>query len=86
MDASEMNRRAVVVLEEWDPFTIGTEGYDLEIVDVITQLQVLDHPSELAKEIQNIYEISFEKWIPLEQCVDISYKLIALKYEAKHII
>lgn len=86
MDASEMNRRAVVVLEEWDPFTIGTEGYDLEIVDVITQLQVLDHPSELAKEIQSIYEISFEKWIPLEQCVDISYKLIALKYEAKHII
>ena len=86
MDASEMNRRAVVVLEEWDPFTIGTEGYDLEIVDVITQLQVLDHPSELAKEIQSIYGISFEKWIPLEQCVDISYKLIALKYEAKHII
>ena len=86
MEISEMNRKAVVVLEEWDPFTIGSEGYEAQIADVITQLQVLDHPSELAKEIQSIYEMSFEKWIPLEHCVDISYKLIALKYEAKHII
>lgn len=86
MDTREMNRRATVVLEEWDPFTIGSEGYGSEIVDVINNLQDLDHPSELAKEIQSIYNTSFGKWIPLEQCVDISYKLIAFKYEAKHII
>lgn len=86
MDLSEMNRRAVEVLEEWDPFKLGSELYDTEIEKVIAQLQVLDHPSELAKQIQAIYEISFDKWIPLEQCVDISYKLIAFKYEAKNII
>lgn len=86
MDLNEMNRRAVVVLEEWDPFAIGSELYGKETERVVAQLQVLDHPSELAKQIQSIYEISFDKWIPLERCVEISYKLIALKYEAKHII
>lgn len=86
MYTSEMNRRAVAVLEEWDPFAIGSELYNSEIRDVIAHLHVLDHPSELAKKIQSIYEVSFKKWIPLEQCVDISYKLIAFKYEAKHII
>lgn len=86
MDTSEMNRRAEAVMEEWDPFAIGTEVYDKEIGKVVAQLQVLDHPSELAKKIQSIYESTFKKWIPLEQCVEISYKLIALKYEAKHII
>lgn len=86
MDASEMNRRAAVVLEEWDPFAMGSQLYGAEIKEVLAQLHVLDHPSELAKQIQGIYEVSFEKWIPLEQCVDISYKLIGFKYEAKHII
>ena len=86
MDTSEMNRRAVHVLEEWNPFGIGEDSYDREIVDVVAQLHLLDHPSELAKQIQSIYEFSFEKWIPLEHCVEVSYKLIALKYEAKCII
>lgn len=73
-------------MEQWDPFSIGSELYAREIDEVIAQLHALDHPSELAKEIQLIYENSFEKWIPLEKCVEISYKLIAVKYEAKHII
>ncbi|MCJ1909136.1 YugE family protein [Planococcus ruber] len=86
MSMSEMNRRAVRVLEEWDPFALGEERYGVEIGNVVDQLHVLDHPSDLAKQIQSIYEVSYEKWIPLEKCVDISYKLLALKYEAKSII
>lgn len=86
MDTNEMNKRASAVMEQWDPFSIGSELYAREIDEVIAQLHALDHPSELAKEIQLIYENSFEKWIPLEKCVEISYKLIAVKYEAKHII
>ncbi|EMF46644.1 YugE [Planococcus halocryophilus Or1] len=86
MGMNEMNRKAVEIMKYWDPFAIGSESYGQEIGNVITQLQVLDHPSELAKTIQTSYEYSFGKWIPLEQCVDISYKLIALKFEAKHII
>ena len=73
-------------MEEWDPFSIGSERYNQEIADVIAHLQIVDHPSELAKKIQRIYESTFKKWIPLEQCVDVSYKLLAIKYEAKSII
>lgn len=86
MEMSEMNRKAIRTMEEWDPFLIGSEVYTVEIGDVITHLYAIDHPSDLAKEIQSIYQKSFKKWIPLEQCVDISYKLLALKFEAKHII
>ena len=86
MDTREMNRRAARILEEWDPFSIGEDLYKTEISDVVDQLHMLDHPSDLAKQIQRIYEFSFEKWIPFEKCVDISYKLLALKFEAKCII
>lgn len=86
MDTIEMNRKAVRALQEWDPFQLGEDGYETETADVVADLQVIDHPSELAKRIQMIYEHSFEQWIPLEKCVEISYKLIALKYEMKCII
>ncbi|MEI4771748.1 DUF1871 family protein [Psychrobacillus sp. FJAT-51614] len=86
MDTIEMNRKALWTLQEWDPFKIGVDSYDAEAADVVADLQSIDHPSELAKRIQTIYEHSFEQWIPLEKCVEISYKLIALKYEMKCII
>jgi len=86
MDSIEMNRKAVWTLQKWDPFNVGMDSYDAEVADVVANLQSIDHPSELAKRIQSIYEHSFEQWIPLEKCMDISYKLIALKYEMKCII
>ncbi|WP_338048381.1 DUF1871 family protein [Planococcus salinus] len=81
-----MNKRAVRILKQWDPFSVGEQMYRAEIEDAVMALQVLDDPSELAKKIRSIYGFSFNKWIPIEKCVDISYKLLALKYEAKHII
>lgn len=86
MDTIEMNRKAIWALQEWDPFNLGVDSYETETADVVADLQSIDHPSELAKRIQEIYEHSFEQWIPLEKCVEISYKLIALKYEMKCII
>lgn len=86
MGTSEMNRRAASVLKEWDPFDIGEDLYENEITGVMAQLHLLDDPSDLAKQIQSIYEFSFAKWIPLEKCVDVSYKLLGLKFKAKCII
>ena len=86
MQTLEMNRRAVLILASWDPFQLGTEAYDTETADVVAALQGMDHPSELAKKIQTVYEHSFERWIPLEQCMQIAYKLIAVKFEAKCIV
>jgi hypothetical protein len=81
-----MNKKAIVLLEQWDPFHKGNKAYDLEIVDVVADLQHLDHPTDLAKRIRDIYEHTNKLWIPIEDCVLISYKLLAVKYEAKCIV
>lgn len=86
MENIEMNRKSVKLLQMWDPFNLGPDAYDTETADVVAALQGIDHPSELAKRIQEVYEHSYEQWIPLEQCVQIAYKLIAVKYEAKCIV
>lgn len=86
MDTIEMNRRAGELLKKWDPFSVGEEQYDIEVADVLTALQGMDHPTDLAKAIQRIYKFSFKQWIPIEKCVDVSYKLLAIKFEAKCII
>ncbi|WP_282021103.1 DUF1871 family protein [Planomicrobium okeanokoites] len=82
----EMNKQAGIIMEEWDPLALGGGMYSNPIIDVIEQLQLLDDPSGLAKQIQSIYQISFGIWIPLEKCVAVSYKLLALKFEANNII
>lgn len=81
-----MNQKAVKVLEEWDPFHLGQGSYETEAADVVAKLQRIDDPSELAKVIQMVYEHSYEQWIPFEHCVEMAYKLIAIKFEAKCII
>ena len=86
MQTIEMNKKAVALLEEWDPFDAGNHAYDLEIADVVSELQVLDHPTDLAKRIREIYEHSYDLWIPIEDCMQIAYKLVAIKYEAKCIV
>lgn len=82
----EMNKKAALLLEQWDPFEEGTKAYEHEIADVVAELHRLDHPTDLAKKIREIYEHSHEMWIPIEQCVQVSYKLLAVKYEAKCIV
>jgi hypothetical protein len=86
MENIKMNQKCVRLLEQWDPFGFGEGSYDTETADVVAALQGIDDPSALAKVIQTVYEYSFEQWIPIEQCVEISYKLIAVKFEAKCII
>lgn len=87
MENIEMNRKAMHTLEEWNPFGFDDDFcYDTEAADVVSALQYIDDPSELAKKIQRIYEQSFEQWLPIEECVSISYKLLAIKFEAKCIV
>lgn len=86
MGTDEMNLRAGKIMEKWDPFAIGSDKYSEQITGVLAQLQLLDDPSSLAKKIQSIYQLAYGIWIPLEKCVAVSYKLLALKFEAKSII
>lgn len=81
-----MNQKAIALLKKWDPFQLGEDSYDTETADVVAALQGENDPSKLAKVIQTVYGHSFEQWIPFEKCVEISYKLLAIKFEAKCII
>lgn len=86
METAEISKKATLLLEEWDPFFAGPNGYKAEIVEVIANLCVMDHPTDVAKLIRVVYEKSYRLWIPIEDCMQISYKLIAVKFEAKSII
>ncbi|PIC85615.1 hypothetical protein CSV72_12880 [Sporosarcina sp. P20a] len=86
MQTIEMNKKAVSLLKQWDPFQEGEYADGAEIAEIVTKLQHVDHPADLAKYIRDVYEHTHEIWIPLENCMDISYKLIAVKYEAKSIV
>ncbi|WP_438312143.1 DUF1871 family protein [Sporosarcina sp. FA9] len=81
-----MDKKAIAILENWDPFNEGKKANALEIADVVLELHSLDDPTDLAKRIREIYEHSHELWIPIENCVQVSYKLLAVKYEAKSIV
>lgn len=43
-----------------EPFSLGKGNYEKGIIAVDVQLQLLDDPSRLAKQIQKIYQSSFE--------------------------
>jgi hypothetical protein len=77
---SEMktNLQFVDVLNEWDPFKLKNGHYDTEIADTIQAIHELDQPDKLAKRIQSIYEFSFEKTIPIDQCLKIAKELLAI--------
>ncbi|PPA69985.1 DUF1871 family protein [Jeotgalibacillus proteolyticus] len=86
MNTKEMNFKLITLLQEWDPFNKGEDAYDAEITDVLQAVSDFHHPSDLAKRIQVIYESAFEQWIPLQECIRISYKLLAVKMEALYIL
>ena len=81
MEIFELNREAVRLLEEWDPFQLGEESYAVEAADVVAALQSISDVEQLAAVIQTVYEYSFERWIPKEQCVHMAKKLIQLRHK-----
>jgi hypothetical protein len=75
----QTNLQYVELLNEWDPFQLKTGSYDTEIADTIQAVHELNDPTQLAKRIQEIYEFSFEKMIPMASCLKISNKLLVIK-------
>jgi len=75
----QTNLQYVDLLNEWDPFNLTNGGYDTEIADTIQAIHELDDCDELAKRIQSIYDFSFEKMIPFEECLKIAKELLVIK-------
>lgn len=56
MDNIEMNQKCVHLLEQWDPFSYGTDSYSTETADVVAALQNIDdqqHWQKSFKEFMN---------------------------------
>ncbi|WP_462411138.1 DUF1871 family protein [Neobacillus sp. Marseille-QA0830] len=75
----QTNLKFVDMLNEWDPFKLSAGSYETEIADVIQAVHVIDDPDKLARNIQGIYEFSFEKVIPFESCYHVALKLLEIK-------
>lgn len=79
MNNQEMNLEFVRTLNEWDPFQMGEGNYDTEIADCIQAVHDLDDYKKLAVKIRDIYEFSFEEFIPMDDCEMIAKQLLAIK-------
>jgi hypothetical protein len=73
------NLQYVDILNEWDPFKLKNGNYDTEIADTIQAIYELDQPEKLAQRIQTIYEFSFEKVIPFDECIKVAKELLLIK-------
>ncbi|SFB13073.1 protein of unknown function [Bacillus sp. cl95] len=79
MEMQKTNLQIVDILNDWDPFQFGHGGYEPEIADIVQAVHELDSPTELALRIQSIFEFSFEKILPLEECLRIANELLLVK-------
>ncbi|KAB7706948.1 DUF1871 family protein [Bacillus aerolatus] len=70
------------ILRKWDPFKVGGDFYDTETADTIQAVHQLDDANKLAHRIQEIYEFSFEKKLPLESCQKVALQLLQVKNDA----
>ncbi|QFT90389.1 hypothetical protein FIU87_17245 [Bacillus sp. THAF10] len=81
MEKPSLNVRLMENLLQWDPLGYGVDAYETECVDVVQAVHELDDINSLAKRIQQIYEFSFEEFIPLTACKKKALELLALKNE-----
>jgi RNA processing factor Prp31 len=79
MIKASVNVRLMENLLQWDPLGYGVDAYDTECVDVVQAVHELDDINKLAKKIQDIYEFSFEEFIPLSKCKEKAVELMVIK-------
>ena len=79
MEMQEMNIALVMVLQEWDPFGMGTENYEPEIADAVFAVSEAEDDFDLAGKIKAIYEFSFEEKLDLREYLQVAEKLIRIR-------
>ncbi|RDI36918.1 DUF1871 family protein [Falsibacillus pallidus] len=82
LNIQELNLTLIHTLKEWDPLGYGPESYETEIVDVVQAVHSMNHNEKLAKQIQGIYEFSFEEMIPMAKCSEMAAQLLRIKNSA----
>jgi hypothetical protein len=79
MEESRAVQQMINIVKKWDPFEKGESFYETEPVDVVRAVYLFDDPLLLGKEIQAIYELSFDQQVPLSECEKIAGDLLAVK-------
>ncbi|WNS74766.1 DUF1871 family protein [Bacillus sp. DTU_2020_1000418_1_SI_GHA_SEK_038] len=79
MQIQQVNIQLVNTINEWDPFGMGDGNYETEIADIVQAVHDIEDQNKLAMMIQSIFEFSFEKLLPLEECVEVAAKLLSIK-------
>ncbi|WP_243299802.1 DUF1871 family protein [Bacillus litorisediminis] len=77
MRTEEAHQQMRKLIIEWDPFQFGE--YETEIADIIQAVHKHKDRNKLGKEIQIIFEHSFEKWLSLGECQEVAGKLQYIK-------
>jgi hypothetical protein len=80
LETQTMHIKIVIALNEWDPFNVGFGEYEPEIADVVQAVHISDNEEKLATRIQEIYEFSFEKIIPDDECRKMANLLLQIKH------
>lgn len=78
----QMNLAIVNVLQEWDPFDMGKENYEIEIADAIFAVAEAEDISELATQLRAIYEFSFDEKLDVSEYLQVAEKLIMIRNSA----
>ncbi|HDX9579591.1 YugE family protein [Bacillus cytotoxicus] len=66
-------------VKKWDPFQMGPEFYETEASDIVYIVSTFDDAKYIAKKIQHIYLVSFDRTLPIEKCQWLAEQLLLLK-------
>lgn len=82
MEESRAVQHMIDIVRKWDPFSRGEGFYETEPVDVVNAVYLYDDSLTLGKEIQAIYELSFDQTLSLSDCVNMADELLAIKEQS----
>lgn len=67
------------MIKKWDPFQAGGDFYETEAAEIVQAVYTEDDPERLGKAIQTIFDVSFDKELPLEDCKKLAERLLVIK-------
>jgi Domain of unknown function (DUF1871) len=80
--AEDLYSQVQKLLEKWDPFRVGEDGYETEIAECMQAIYEVHSVEELAAKMVNIYEFSFGEGINFEEAKRIAAEILILKEQS----
>ena len=81
LESKELSYKLIDVLNKWDPFNVGEGEFDPEIADILQAVHDYDVADKIATRMQSVFEFSFGKLLPYNECLSIANTLLSIKNE-----